>query len=139
MLTLIGREARRGGGVDALEHVRDREVDVVHRAERRVVERVEADGDALEPGGARGACAFCARSEPLVVSVRSSVGRAPAQHRDQLLDVAAQQRLAAGEADLLDAEAEEDAREARDLLEGEQLVRAAGTGSRVPNTSFGMQ
>ena len=45
--TFTGRPAGRGG-VDALEHLRDREVDVVHRAERRVVERVEADGHARE-------------------------------------------------------------------------------------------
>ena len=52
--------------------------------------------------------AFFASSEPLVVSVRS---RSPSsrQHRDQALDVPAQQRLAAGEADLRDAVADEDA------------------------------
>ena len=49
------------------------------------------------------------------------------EHRDQALEVAAQQRLAAGQPDLLDAEADEDAREARDLLEREDRARAAGT------------
>ena len=39
------REPRLDGGVDAVEHPRDREVDPVHRAEHRVVERIEADGD----------------------------------------------------------------------------------------------
>ena len=47
------REARGRGGVDALEHALDRKVDVVHRAERRVVERVEAHGDALQAGVAQ--------------------------------------------------------------------------------------
>ena len=42
------REAGRGGGVDALEHPRDGEADVVHRANDVVVERVEADGDAVQ-------------------------------------------------------------------------------------------
>ena len=37
-------------GVDAVEHLRDREVDPVHGAEDRVVERVEADRDPPQPG-----------------------------------------------------------------------------------------
>ena len=37
-------------GVDPGEHARDREVDVVHRAEDLVVERVEAHGDPREAG-----------------------------------------------------------------------------------------
>ena len=48
-LTLTG-EPGVGSRVDAVEHARHREVDVVHRPEDRVVERVEADGDAREPG-----------------------------------------------------------------------------------------
>ena len=46
----LHRQACGRGGVDALEHALDREVDVVQRTERRVVERVEADRDAIEPG-----------------------------------------------------------------------------------------
>ena len=42
----LDRQPRRRSGVDAVEHARDREVHVVHRAEDLVVERVEADGDA---------------------------------------------------------------------------------------------
>ena len=38
------------GRVDPGEHLRDREVDVVHRAEGLVVERVEADRDPAQPG-----------------------------------------------------------------------------------------
>jgi hypothetical protein len=45
-----------------------------------------------------------------------------AQHGHQPRDVLAQQRLAAGEADLLRAERGERAREAHDLLEGEDLA-----------------
>jgi hypothetical protein len=41
---------------------------------------------------------------------------------DQVLEVAAQQRLAAGDADLLDALVDEDFRDAHDLLEGQQLL-----------------
>ena len=43
----LDRHPDRLRGLDALEHARDGEVDVVHRLEDRVVERVEADGDAL--------------------------------------------------------------------------------------------
>ena len=46
----LHRQAGVGGGVDPGEHARDREVDVVHRAEDLVVERVEADGDARQAG-----------------------------------------------------------------------------------------
>ena len=37
-------------GIDAFEHAVDGEVDIVQRPERRVVERVEADGHALQAG-----------------------------------------------------------------------------------------
>ena len=66
------------------------------------------------------ACAFCGSSEPLVVSVRST--SSCGELRDQALEVAAHERLAAGDPELLDAERDEDARDARDLLEGEELA-----------------
>ena len=44
----LDRQAGRARGVDSLEHARDREVDVVERAEGGVVERVEADRDPLQ-------------------------------------------------------------------------------------------
>ncbi len=69
-------------------------------------------------------------NEPLVVMAMSSSALDAGQHLDQLLEVAAQHRLAAGEAHLLDAQLGEDARQARDLLEAEQLVRATGRRSR---------
>ena len=47
---LHGREEIAANRVDVGEHALDREVDVVHRAEGLVVERVQADRDALEPG-----------------------------------------------------------------------------------------
>ncbi len=46
----LDRQSGGRGRVDSRENARDREVDVVHRAEHRVVERVEAHGDACEPG-----------------------------------------------------------------------------------------
>ena len=59
-------------GRDPVEHLGDREVDPVHRPEHRVVERVEADGDPLQPGVARSGPASARRAEPFVVSVRST-------------------------------------------------------------------
>jgi hypothetical protein len=46
----LHRQADVTGGFDAFEHAVDREVDVVERAERCVVERVETDGDACQSG-----------------------------------------------------------------------------------------
>ncbi len=45
----------------------------------------------------------------------------PGEQRDERLEVAAEERLAARDADLLDAEPGEDACEALDLLEGQQV------------------
>jgi hypothetical protein len=71
----------------------------------------------LSPASAS-ACALRPSSAPLVVSVRST-GSAPsiATSRSRFLR---KQRLAAGQPDLLDAEAGEDAGDARDLLERQQ-------------------
>ena len=107
------------GCVDSLEHARDREVDVVHRAEDIVVERVEAHGDASQPGvlqalglgGQEGAVGGKREVEPVD----------PREHPNEGLDVAANQWLASRDADLLDAEAGEGAGDALDLLEGEEL------------------
>jgi hypothetical protein len=116
-------EAGALGGVDAAQHVGDREVGVVHAPEDPVVDRVEADRDAAEPGRLQGR--RLAREDRAVGRQREvetlAVGaRELGQHRDQPLEVAAQERLAAGEADLLDAVGDEQARDANDLLEGEQ-------------------
>ena len=62
------RLARR---IDAFEHIGDRKIHVVHAPEHRVVQAVQADRDALQPGGLQ-RLALRASSEPLVVSVRSS-------------------------------------------------------------------
>ena len=67
------------------------------------------------------ASAWRASSEPLVVSVMSSMPSRSLEHAHELGQVAAQQRLAAGQAQLAHAERAEDARQPGDLLEGEQL------------------
>ena len=58
---------------------------------------------------------------PLVVSARS-VERLPGEDLDQLAQVPPQQRFAAGEADLVDAQADEDVGQPADLLEMEEVV-----------------
>ena len=116
--TFTGRPAS-CAAVDPLEHAVDREVDVVQRAERRVVERVEADGDAVRPASAS-ACAFCGSSEPLVVSVRStpsaascSISRSRSRRTSGSPPVS---RI------LRTPPVDEHARDARDLLERQQLL-----------------
>ena len=55
------------------------------------------------------ACAFCGSSD--AVRRQRQVDAELGEHRDQPLEVAAHQRLAAGQAELLDAERDEDPRE----------------------------
>ena len=86
----------------SLEDARDGEVGVVHRAERRVVERVEAHGDAVEPGVAE--CLRLAREERRVRRQRQVEPVDRREALDEALDLPAQERLAPGEPDLLDAE-----------------------------------
>ena len=102
-------------------------------AEHRVVERVEADRDAVEAGVAQRRPPCAVSSEPLVVSARS---RRPSLAErlsiaDQRLEVAPQQRLAAGQADLLDAAADEDPRQPRRSPRRSAARTRRGTGSRA--------
>ena len=108
--------------IDAIEHAGHRKVDVVHRAEDLVVERIEADRHARQAGG--GERLRLPRQERAVGRQR----QVDVSERCQLLDehrqIAPDERLAARDADLLDAAADEDARDALDLLERQQLVAA---------------
>jgi hypothetical protein len=111
------------GGLDAGQHIGDRKPHVVHLLEDRVVERVQADGDALQARVGQG---------PRLLDQQRAIGGQReverfavgasqlGQHAHQHLEVAPQQRLAAGQADLLDAVRGEHARQAGDLLEAEQ-------------------
>ena len=60
------------------------------------------------------------------------------QQLDEVLDVPAHERLAAGDPHRPHAERREDAGDAGDLLEAQQLLALEERWSR-PNTSFGMQ
>ena len=67
------------------------------------------------------ACAFLDKGGP--VRRQREVERGDLrQHLDEALDVAADERLAAGQPDLLDAQAGEDLREAGDLLERQEVA-----------------
>ena len=78
------------------------------------------------------ACAVRVRPSALVVSEVSGRGRAPCVRRDDVDQPAAQQRLAAGEPDLADAEPlDADRDQPDDLVVGEHVVgRAASPGPR---------
>ena len=112
-------QACRRRGVDALQHLAHREVDVVHRLEGGIVERIEADG---HPRQAR----ILQRTR--LLRQQRAIGRQrdveiaqAAQHRHQLFEMTTQQRLAAGQPDLAHAKVNEHAGDAGDLLEGQQL------------------
>ena len=92
--------------LDALEHAVDREVDVVERAERGVVERVEADGDARQ-AGVRERLRLLRQQRAVRRQRQVDVERA--ELLDQPLEVAAHERLAAGDPELADAAVDEDA------------------------------
>jgi hypothetical protein len=119
-IDLDRREAGRLGGVDALEHAGNRETDVVHAAEDRIVERIEAHGDALQAGGLE--CLRALRQQGAVGRQRGFDARNRRQQRDQLLGIPAQQRFAAGEPDLLNAVRCEEAHQPGDFLERQQFV-----------------
>jgi hypothetical protein len=106
------------GGLDALQHIGNRHIHVVHGPEDGVVEGVEADGDALEAGGLEGR-GLLGQQHAVGGEGHLHVGNLD-QLGDELFQVAAQQRLAAGEADLGDAMGRKKAGEAGDFLEGQQ-------------------
>ena len=119
-LTFTGEPGLRGC-VDPGEHARDREVDVVHRAEDLVVERVEAHRDAREPG-VRERLRLLRQERGVRRQRDVESSSSAASMRDQQLEIAAEERLAAGDAELPHAEVDEHARDALDLLEREELA-----------------
>ncbi len=125
VLILMGaRPAARAAAI-AVEHPAHGEVDPVHRAEDLGIERIETDGDPLQ---ARLAQRLGEGSQRRPVRRQRQVGLPairPADRRegpDQRRQVASDQRLAAGDAQLLDAQADEDPCHPLDLLEGQHLV-----------------
>ncbi len=105
----LHRETGCDRGVDALDHLLDREVGVVEGPEGRIVERVEADGHAVETG-VREQLGL-GRQERAVRRQRQFDAEA-GKLFDQPLEVAAHERLAAGDPDLARPQGDEDARPA---------------------------
>jgi hypothetical protein len=99
---------------------RHRVVGVVDGAEGGVLQRVEAHRDPLQPRP-RQRCRLL-REQRAVGGERQIQRRDVRQHRHQPVQVAPHQRLAAGEAHLLHAQAGEQARQARGLLEPEHFL-----------------
>src|SRR6188472_37200 len=119
---------------DPFEHTLDREVDVVHRAEGRVVERVEADVDPAETRVAEDA--RLPGEERRVRRQRDVEAVDRREPLDEPLELAPQERLAAGETDLLDAEGHERPRHPLEFLEREQLLAVH---EAVPLTEHGLR
>ena len=125
MLTLTGDRPASQGGIHAVEDARHGEVDAVHRAEHGVVQRIQADRHAPE---ARIGERAGQRTERGPVRRERQVER-PAvrspergQRRDERGELAPDERLAARDPQLLDAQCHERASRALDLLEAQDLV-----------------
>src|SRR5581483_4156274 len=107
------------GGLHSFEHLLHREVHIVHGFEYFVVERVQAHSHALQ------ACIFEGARLPGEERAVGGQGkievRELSQHRHQQMQIAAHERLAAGESNLLNAMPCEDPSETRDLLEGQDF------------------
>ena len=118
---LMGRSPAASAAAMPCEHVGDAVAASVHRAEDFVVEAVQAHRHAVE---ARLGQTLGVVGQEVAVGGHGEVVDAGdhGEHRHQPLDVAAHQRLAAGEPDLAHAQAREDAGGAGDLLVGQHLV-----------------
>ncbi len=117
--SLRAGEERRGR-VDAGEHAMELVVPR-QRLEAIGVQRVEADRQAMQAGVAQRA--RVRRQQHAVGRHRQIAnGRAGGEARDERREVAAQQRLAAGEPDLVHAEADEHVHELFDLLELQDVL-----------------
>ncbi len=108
-----------GCGLDAFKYLGNRVVDVVHALEDRIVECVEADRHPLQSDSAKGSRLLL--QQRTVGRQRDLESGDRRKLLDQPVDAMPQQRLAAGQADLLHAACGEDTGDARDLFEGQQI------------------
>ena len=90
-------------------------------AETVGVERVEADRDPVQPGGPQ-VGGGVGEQQPVGRHREVAQARVPREDRDELREVAAHERLAARQADPVDAELREHAGEPPDLLEVENVA-----------------
>jgi hypothetical protein len=113
---LDGREIGALGGLDTGEHLVDAAEAAAHAREDLRIQAVQAHGDAVEARGfqLRGV----AREQDAVGRQRNIVdSRDAGEIADQIGEVRAQQRFAAGQPDLTHALGDEQPRQAQDLLE----------------------
>ena len=119
---LDGREPGGDRRIDALQNLFERPESAAHPGEDVLVQRVQAHGDALEAVGVQLDCML--RQQHAVGGERNILDAGYAgEVADQIGEIGAQQRLTAGEAQLLHAEACEQAREAHDLIERQAILR----------------
>ena len=119
---LHGRQPGSLGVVDGGKHFRRRVADIVDRLEYVVVDGVQAQRHAVHAGGLEFAGAFF--GEQRAVRGQADVVDAVdgSQTGDQHVDIAAQKRFAAGQAQLAHAQARGDTRQALDLVEVQQFA-----------------
>ena len=111
--------------LDAGQHIGDREIDVVHAPEHGVVQAVQADGDAVQPGVLQ--CLGLARQQRAIGGQRQvqrlAVRRAQRrQLGHQCLHLLTQQRFTTGDANLAHAMGHEQPCQPCDFLETQQAV-----------------
>ena len=116
-LTLTGMPAAAAASIPSSTRDTGKSTSFIAR-KMLVVERVEADGDAVEAASAS-AGAFAASSDAFVVSASSAPSGAAARSASPRL---AHERLAAGSRSFGDPEGDGGAGDAHDLLEGQQLL-----------------
>ena len=113
-------EARGGGRVDSVEH-RVEAVEARHLAEPLAIERVEADRDPVQAGGAeRGRLG--GQQDAVGRQRQVPDGRPGRQRRDERREIAPEERLAAGQPHAIDAEVAEGVGDGADFLEREQRI-----------------
>ena len=115
------------GFLDALQNLGHRKIDIVHRAEYRVVERIQADGDAVQTGVFQG-LGFLLEQRAVGGEREIEPGFA-GQQFDQFFQLPAHQRFAAGDADFFDAVIAENPRPGGGSHRNSATGRAPETGS----------
>lgn len=118
------REAGGLRGSNAVEHGGNRDVGITHALEGIIAQAVQADSDPSQPGILQ-AARFLGQQDRIGgernLDRFAFGGIETGEFFDQLFDAATQQGLAPGQADLVNAQPDEDARQTLNFLEGEQF------------------
>jgi hypothetical protein len=122
-IDLDGREPGAPRRLDAFQHLADAAETAAHLREHFRIERVQAHRDAVQARGLELGGVF--RQQHAIGGERDVLDvRQLRQVADEIREVRPQQRLAAGDAQFLDAGAHEHARQAQDLREVQALAAA---------------